>query len=151
MKVRDFSRLVRFMYSADRLPGIAERRIVTINFDLSQQRANPGAFRMRIGKLLFDQIADHADAFGPEYVEWVRRDIGVGGGLEREQTDLGSVAMRYEDLMVKGEIGERKRCLAHIGALDIGGHRFTALEKGIAAERHDDSHLRLPAWRRAQP
>ena len=140
---------------SDELGRIGERRVVGVDLDHREDRGERHLGRQQVAELLLDQVADHPLGLGAEHVERVRLDVRVGRGLEREQADLGAVAVRQHELVLLGDRGQRPRRRRGRSprwtSAVIGSPRF---EQGVAAEGDQDSHRRRlssRAWRRAAP
>ena len=94
----------------------------------------------------------------PSTSSGIRLDVLVRGGLQREEADLGSVAVRQHELVLLGDGCERPGGDSDVGALDVLGHRLAALQQCVAPEGDQNSHARTlsrtlssPASRRATP
>ena len=144
---------VRFVVNgADELGRVLERRIAGIDLDHGQQGRERPLEREQVAQLLLDHVADHALGLGPEHVERVGLDLGVGGLLQRQQPHLRPIAMADDELMLLGDRGQRLARDAHVLALVLGSHRLPAPEERVAAEGGDDQHRPSPqAWRRGSP
>ena len=60
--------------------------------------------------------------------------------------------MIEQELVVLRDRRERLRCHLHVRSLRVRGHRFTALQQRVAAERDEDAHrANPPALRRGSP
>ena len=140
---------------ADELRGIVEGRIVGVDLDHRQDRRQAEPQRQEVAELLLDEVADHPLRLGAEDVERVRLDLGVGSRLERQEPDLGAVAVRDDELVIAGDAGEALSRDADVGPLGVCRHRFAALEQRVAPEGHHDLHdappLALVSRRRWRP
>ena len=128
----------------DGFGGLVESGVLSVHLD---PRQKGGAIRARgqgVHQFLFDQVADHAFGFGTQHIEGPRVFGREACCLQRHQPDLRAVAMRHDDLMIAGQIGQGGSCDAHIGVLGFGGHRFATLQQGIAAQGHDYTHHAAP-------
>ncbi len=127
---------------ADELGGVVERRIVGVDLDHGEQRRDRLLEREQVAEFLLDHVADHS--LGPR-TQNVER-IGVSGvvrrGLERQEADLRPVPVREHQLVLECQGRQLLRCHAHVGALGLRGHRVRSLEQGVAAQCHDDPHIR---------
>ena len=73
---------------------------------------------------------------------------GVRGALQRQQADLGPVAVHQHDLSLGGEIRERAGDLGDLVELRGRIWTFAPGEQGVATEGDDDSHaFTLRGWR----
>jgi hypothetical protein len=143
-------RRVVFVDRADELRRFIERRVVAIDLDHREDRGERDLRREEVSQLLLDQVPDHPLRLRPEDVERIRLDVLVGGCLEGEQPDLRTVAVGQHHLVVLGHWSDRPGRGPDVVALHVDGHRFTALEQGVATESDEDAH-RLPLNRRASP
>jgi hypothetical protein len=73
-----------------------------------------------VAEFLLDHVPDHADGFGSEHVEREGVDGGVCCIHQREQTNLGAVAVRYHQLMVGVNGGQFDGRHANVAALVFG-------------------------------
>jgi hypothetical protein len=119
-----FASLLLIVDGADRLGRIRESRILAIDLDQGQQRGQALLERELVAELLLDQVADHALGLGAEQVERVRVDGRVGGALQREQPDLGPVAVRDHELVLERHRSQRLAGHARVGTLVLGRQRL---------------------------
>ena len=82
-----------------------ERGIGRVDHGLGQQRSDV-TLGKRVAELLLEQVADHALALGAEHVERVAAHVGIRLVLQREQTDLRSVAVRHHEPVLAGDRGK---------------------------------------------
>ena len=87
----------------DRLGGVAERRVVAVHLDHRQQRGERLLGGQQVAEFLLDDVADHRLGLRAEHVERVRRNVVVCRGLQRQQADLRTVAVRDDDLVAGGD------------------------------------------------
>ncbi len=122
---------------ADRLGRVLEGGVVSVDDHLGEDGDDvaPG---QHVLELLLEHIADHALALGPEHVERVGRDVHVGGRLQREQPHLRPVAVRHDEVVVGGELGDCRDRLVRMRALGRCGRRLAAAQERVASERDDD-------------
>ena len=92
---------------SDELGRVGERRIVRIDLDHREDRGERDLGGQQVAELLLDEIADHSLRLGAEDVQGVRLDLLVGGRLQGEEADLGTVAVRQHELVMLGDRGER--------------------------------------------
>src|SRR5581483_1029312 len=135
---------------ADRLRRPREGRVVLVDDDLGEHgddAAAAGSSRER----LREEVADHPLALRAEDVERVRRDLGVGVGLEREESHLRAVAVRDHELVPLGERRQRRDCLADVGLLDGGLRALPAPQERIPSQGDDEPHrqpvMTASGWR----
>ena len=123
--------------------GAANAGSARVHEHLRQQRGDL-AVRQLVAERLLEQVADHALALRAEHVEGVGRDLGVGGGLQCEQAHLGPVAVRDDQLVLTGQLGEAASGFRDVAALKLRLRRLAASQQRVAAERGDDAHLLPP-------
>ena len=136
------------------LGRVGEGRVGGVDLDHREQRRQGHLGRQDVAELLLDEVADHALGLRTEHVERIRLDVLVRRGLQREQSDLGSVAVRQDELMLLGDRREGTCGDADVASLGVFGHRLPALEERVAAERDQNSHAAIfssPASRPATP
>jgi hypothetical protein len=92
-------------------------------------------------------IADHAFGFGAEHVQRIRRHRGVGRRLQRQQADLGAIAVGDDQLVAGVDLGDLLGGDPDVGALVVSGHRFTPAKQGVPAQSNDDTHGACPSKR----
>ena len=138
---------------ADRLGGVVERGVVAVDLDHGQERGERLLGRQQVAELLLDDVADHRLGLGAEHVERVRRDVVVRRRLQRQQPDLGPVAVRDDDLVAGDDGGDALGGDPDVRPLVLGGHRLTALQQRVAAQGDHDPHgcQPQPAPRRGPP
>src|SRR5260364_153464 len=68
---------------------------------------------------------------------------GVVSDLTREQADLRTIAVHDDHLVLRGNIRNLLRSTPYISALCIRADPFSALQKRVAAECNDDSHVSI--------
>ncbi len=123
----------------DRLGRGGEGRVLGIDHDLGEQRAGWGLTDAALQSLL-EQVADHALRLGPQHIQGVCSGALVGLGLERQQSDLGPVAVGNHDAVFGGELGERVDGPGDVAALALDVERLASTQQGVAAERCYDEH-----------
>ena len=94
-----------------------------------------GAPRERVPERQLEQVADHPLALCVEQVERVGGDLAVGGRLEREQPDLGAVAVGEDERALGGELRERAGRGLDAGPLPLGVGGLAATQERVASER----------------
>ena len=82
------------------LVGILEGRVRRVDLDHRQHGRQRLVEGHQVAQLLLHEIADHALRLGAEDIERVGRDLLVGRALERQQADLGSVAVGDDELVL---------------------------------------------------
>ena len=95
----------------------------------------------QVAQLLFDEVADHALRLRAEDVERVGWHHVVGGALERQEADLGPVAVGDDELVLDGDGSQRLTGDAHVLALVVARHGFAAAQQRVAAKGDDDPHV----------
>ena len=130
---------------ADGLGGVSEGRVVGVDLHLGQDRREALVGRQQVAQLLLQQVADHPLRLRTEHIERVLGDIGVRRRLERQQPDLGAVAVGDDQLVLARERGERGRRDAHVPALVLDGHRLATLQQGVTTQGDHDAHGWAPA------
>ena len=96
--------------------------------------------RQLVPELLLEDVADHPVGLGPEQVQRVWLDLGVGRALQREQPDLGPVPVRDHELVLERERRERLARGASVDALVLGRQRLPAAEQRVPTKCDDDPH-----------
>jgi hypothetical protein len=118
------------------------------SFGSTSTRLSRVAHREPIGQgvhqLLFDQVPDHAFGFCAQHVERPRRGWVVGRPLQGQQADLRSVAVRHDDLVIAGQVRQRRCRDPNIRVLRLRRHRLSALQQGVSAKGHHHAHLTPP-------
>jgi hypothetical protein len=122
---------------ADRLARSAEGRIGRVDDDLRED-GDDLAFRKRVAELLSEDVADHPVGLRAEHVE--RGQDVARGGLEGEETDLWSVAVGDDQLVIERDRGQRPRSHPRVGAPRRQVGRLAAPQQRIAPEGGDDPH-----------
>ncbi len=115
-----------------------------IDFHHRQHRGEGALEREQVAKLLLDHVADHPFGLSAKDVERIRFDSFVRRALNAEQSDLGAVAVRDDDLMFDGHGRDGESGQTHVGTLMFSGHRFSAPQEGVAAECNDNEHVVSP-------
>ena len=123
------------------LGGVLEGRILRVDFRLREDVAERGALRNEVGEFLLNHVADHPEGFGADHVERVHRNGLVGVVLKGEKTDLRAVAVGDDEFVPFVGLGDLFAGRTDVGALVLGGHGFAALQKGVAAESDEKTHL----------
>ncbi len=97
-----------------------ERRIGRVHDALGEQ-GDHLAIGQDVVEALGQPVADQPLCLGTQRVERERPgEQWVGGGLHRQDTDLGTVAVRDDHLVVAGERGERFDRPDHVATLRLG-------------------------------
>ena len=123
---------------ADELRGVGERVVVGIDLGHGQDGGDRLLEGHEVPELLLDEVVDHALSLGPEDVEGIAGvTVGVARGLEREEADLRSVAVRDDELVGGRDRGEGPA--GHFDALALtgDGQRCPVLEQGVSAKGND--------------
>ena len=131
---------------ADRLRRRAEGGVVSVDDDLRQDRDRRPSGQA-VPEFLLEHVADHALALGAEDVERVRRHVGVGERLQRQQPDLRAVSVGEHDLVRRGKRGDRRHRVARVAALHLRAQLLASPEQRVSAEGDDDPpalHDRYP-------
>jgi hypothetical protein len=64
--------------------------------------------------------------------------------MQGHQPDLRAIAVRDDDLVIAGQIGQSGRRDPHVGVLGLCRHRLATLQQGVPTEGHDDAHHACP-------
>ena len=91
----------------------------------------------RAVELELDDVADLPAALGIEHVERIRVAASVGVLLEREEPDLGAVAVRDHQARALGHGTEQPCSCARRAQLIGGARRLAPAQQGVAAESDD--------------
>ena len=135
----------------DELRRIVERRVRRVDLDHRQDGRERHLDGQEVAELLLEDVADHALGLGAQHVQGVGLDLGVGGGLERQQPHLGPVAVRQDQLVLARHRRQRRGGRLHVAPLRLGGHRLAPLQQRVAAQGHDHSHRGSPITRQGWP
>jgi hypothetical protein len=119
---------------------LPECRIVRCHQCLCDE-ANHLFCRERVPESLEQEVADHSLCFGHQGVEGVRMgEGGIPGAFQRQEANLGSIAVRDDQVVVEGERGQSFHSRDYVLLLNLGSRCFAALEECIAAQGDDDPH-----------
>ncbi len=94
----------------DELGRVAERRVIGVDLDHGQDARERTVERQKVAQLLLDHVADHPFGLSTEDVERIGLDLLVRRGLEGEQPDLRTVAVRDDQLVPVGDRRQLLRC-----------------------------------------
>ena len=114
-------------------PGDAER--------VAELRQQAARYIVEVLKLRLDESI-------AEKTPWVQIPLiasGKGGGLQRQQTHLGSVAVRDHQLVLQRRGRQRPGGHRDVRALPVDRHRFAAPLQRVAPQCDHDAHLPLPS------
>jgi hypothetical protein len=95
------------------------------------------AVRQFVVERLSKEVADHALALRAEDVESVRPHLTVGLAGEGEQTDLRTIAVGDDEVVVARECGEDTHRLADVAALGVFFLRLATSQECVSAEGYD--------------
>jgi hypothetical protein len=126
----------------DELRRMGEGRILRVHHDHGEQCGHLLPRRQETPQFLLDEIADHALSARVQDVQRVRLRVGVRLGLQRQQAHLRPVAVHDHDAVPGGQRRDRLGRDHDVPPLHLGGHRLTAPQQRIAAQRDHDPHLR---------
>jgi hypothetical protein len=127
---------------------VREGRVGRINPHLGEKRRHR-ATGQPVSDRLLEQVTDHALRLGPQHVQRVRLDLGVGLRLQRQQADLGSVAMGDDELVLSCQLGQRLGRQGDVDLLGAGLGSLPSAEQRVPTEGDDDPHRepQLPVTR----
>lgn len=124
----------------DRLGRGLECRIVRIDLGHGEDGGDVVFRGQDVAQFLLHEIADHPNRLGPQHVE--RRELVgvVGGALQRQQPDLGAVAVGDDQLVSPRGRGKGTAGTSDVGPLGLDGHGFAAPQQRVATECDHDPH-----------
>ena len=136
------SAVVPVIDRADGLGGVAERGVVAVDFDLGQQGGEGRSRVQQVAEFLLDDVAGGRLGLGAEHVERIGRNAGVRRGLQRQQTDLGAIAVGDDT----GLPGSRRRCARSRSGCWPAGSQRSSVDPGVTG-RYRPGRSRY-AWSR---
>ena len=152
LRGRHLARLFRSVDGADEFLRVLERHVLRVDLDHRQQGRERCLRRQQIAQLLLDHVADHALGLRTEDVERVGIDLRIRFRLQREQSNLGPIAVRHDDPMLRDYRCDGVRRPLYVSALNIRCHRLVATQQRVAPQRDDDgAHIRLRVWPPSRP
>ena len=87
-----------------------------------------------LGDGLLKPLADQPPGFGDQVAQWVGPGQGsVRGALQRQQANLGAVAVHDHHLVVPGECGKRPGDMRYLVDLGRGVGSLTSPQQGVPA------------------
>ena len=93
---------------------------------------------------LEEEVADHALRLGDEGIEWIGMgEVRIARALEGQQADLRAIAVRNDEVMVKGERCKRLDCRNDVLLLELGERGLASFQERVASQGDDDSHMGL--------
>jgi len=99
----------------------AEGRVRRVDLDLGQQDGASAPGGQQVAQLLLDQVADHPLGLGAQDVQGVGTCAPALRALQRQQSDLGPVAVGDDQLMRHGEGRQGRGGDADIASLILCG------------------------------
>lgn len=145
MSARQAGRCGLVVDGADWLGRCRERGIVGVDDHLGED-GNHLSVGQSVVQCLGELVADHAFAFGSEDVERVGRDLAVRGRLQGEQSDLRTVAVRDDYVVLGCDRGDCRGGVLDVAALHARLCRLSAAEERVAAERDHYQHGSSSRW-----
>jgi hypothetical protein len=84
---------------------------------------------------LEEEVADHALCLGHQGIEGVRMGkVRIASALKGQQAHLRAIAVRDDEVMVKGERGERFDRRDHVLLLHFGERSLSSLQERIPTQ-----------------
>jgi hypothetical protein len=121
--------------------------VVGVHHHLGQQRRDLPSGQL-VSESLLQQVADHPLGLRAQYIQRVGSHIGVGLGLQREQSNLRTVAVRDHDPVSLCQLRQSGDPACHVASLGRGVGGLATVQERVTSKCCRDEHATQlpPAW-----